>query len=108
MPEGEDLDPVLLGLAGYELWIGHSLRARRGPDGLLTLRQEVGPTRRYVANRFSPRVGRSDLVSLSLYSLLASNRSGVFVVYFPLFLSSPSEGASIPVALAFLSAAYVA
>ena len=53
-------------------------------------------------------MGRSDLVSLSLYSLLASNRSGVFVVYFPLFLSSPSEGASIPVALAFLSAAYVA
>lgn len=51
---------------------------------------------------------RSDLVSLSLYSLLASNRSGVFVVYFPLFLSSPSEGASVPVALAFLSAAYVA
>lgn len=53
-------------------------------------------------------MGRSDLVSLSLYSLLASNRSGVFIVYFPLFLSSPSEGASIPVALAFLSAAYVA
>lgn len=53
-------------------------------------------------------MARSDLVSLSLYSLLASNRSGVFLVYMPLFLTSPAEGASIPVALAIVSAAYVA
>jgi MFS family permease len=52
-------------------------------------------------------VARSDLVSLSLYQLLASNRSGIFVVYFPLFLTT-DKGATIPEALAFLSAAYVA
>jgi MFS family permease len=52
-------------------------------------------------------VARSDLVSLSLYQLLASNRSGIFVVYFPLFLTN-DKGATVPEALAFLSAAYVA
>jgi MFS family permease len=52
-------------------------------------------------------VVRNDLFSLSLYQLLASNRSGIFVVYFPLFLTV-DKGASVPVALAFLSAAYVA
>jgi MFS family permease len=52
-------------------------------------------------------VARSDLLSLSLYQLLASNRSGIFIVYFPLFLTQ-SKGASVPVALAFLSSAYVA
>ena len=52
-------------------------------------------------------MGKNDLLSLSLYQLLASNRSGVFVVYFPLFLTT-EKGASVPVALAFLSAAYVA
>lgn len=52
-------------------------------------------------------MARSDLVSLSLYQLLASNRSGIFVVYFPLFLTL-DKGATIPEALAFLSAAYVA
>ncbi|MCI4361522.1 MAG: MFS transporter, partial [Thermoplasmata archaeon] len=50
---------------------------------------------------------RSDLLSLSLYQLLASNRSGIFVVYFPLFLTV-DKGATVPEALAFLSAAYVA
>lgn len=52
-------------------------------------------------------VPRSDLLSLSLYQLLASNRSGIFVVYFPLFLTY-DKGATVPEALAFLSAAYVA
>ncbi len=52
-------------------------------------------------------MARSDLLSLSLYQLLASNRSGIFVVYFPLFLTA-DKGATVPVALAFLSAAYVA
>jgi MFS family permease len=52
-------------------------------------------------------VGRNDLLTLSLYQLLASNRSGIFIVYFPLFLVL-SKGASVPVALAFVSAAYVA
>lgn len=52
-------------------------------------------------------MGRNDLLTLSLYQLLASNRSGIFIVYFPLFLVL-SKGASVPVALAFISAAYVA
>ena len=47
------------------------------------------------------------LLTLSLYQLLASNRSGFFVVYFPLFLVEV-KGASIPVALVLLSLAYVA
>ena len=52
-------------------------------------------------------MGRHDLLTLSLYQLLASNRSGIFIVYFPLFLVE-TRGASVPVALAFISAAYVA
>ena len=52
-------------------------------------------------------MGRNDLLTLSLYQLLASNRSGIFIVYFPLFLVE-SKGATVPVALAFISAAYVA
>ena len=47
------------------------------------------------------------LLTLSLYQLLASNRSGFFVVYFPLFLVVV-RGATVPVALVLLSAAYVA
>ena len=61
----------------------------------------------YGERRCDAPVARSDLLSLSLYQLLASNRSGIFIVYFPLFLTQ-SKGASIPVALAFLSSAYVA
>ncbi len=52
-------------------------------------------------------MARSDLIPLSLYVLLASNRSGIWSVYFPLFLVE-SRGASAPFALAMLSAAYVA
>jgi MFS family permease len=47
------------------------------------------------------------LVGLSLYSLLASNRSGVFLVFFPVFLVK-IDHAPIPLALAFTSVAYVA
>lgn len=50
---------------------------------------------------------RSELLSLSLYQLLASNRSGVLVVYVPLFLIA-DRGAGVGVALAFVSMAYVA
>lgn len=48
-----------------------------------------------------------DLWILSLYQLLANNRSGLFLVYLPLFLEE-EKGASVPIALAFVSAAYVA
>jgi MFS family permease len=47
------------------------------------------------------------LVGLSLYSLLASNRSGVFLVFFPVFLVE-ADHASIPVTLALTSIAFVA
>lgn len=47
------------------------------------------------------------LVGLSLYSLLSSNRSGVFLVFFPVFLVE-IDHAPIPLSLAFTSAAYVA
>ncbi len=46
------------------------------------------------------------LLSLSLYTLLASNRSGIFIAYFPVFLVQ-FQGASVAAALAFTSAAYV-
>ncbi|HZY70118.1 MAG TPA: MFS transporter [Thermoplasmata archaeon] len=49
---------------------------------------------------------RGELVYLSLYTLLASNRSGIFLVYFPLYLIYV-DGASVPVALAVVSVAYV-
>ncbi len=52
-------------------------------------------------------MARRDLVILSMYQLLANNRSGLFLVYFPLFLVA-AKGASVPVALAFVSVAYVA
>ena len=51
-------------------------------------------------------MARRELLSLSLYSLLASNRSGLFVVYLPLYLVEV-KGASLPAALAILTLAYV-
>ena len=48
-----------------------------------------------------------ELIVLSLYSLLASNRSGLFLVYFPIFLVT-TKGAPISLALTLVSAAYVA
>lgn len=49
---------------------------------------------------------RRELLSLSLYSLLASNRGGLFIVFLPLYLVEV-KGATLPVALAILSLAYV-
>jgi DHA1 family multidrug resistance protein-like MFS transporter len=51
-------------------------------------------------------VVRRELLSLSLYSLLASNRGGLFIVFLPLYLVEV-KGASLPVALVILSLAYV-
>jgi DHA1 family multidrug resistance protein-like MFS transporter len=51
-------------------------------------------------------VERRVFLTLALYSLLASNRGGLFTVFFVLYLSSV-KGASIGVALIILSAAYV-
>ncbi len=51
-------------------------------------------------------MARRELLSLSLYSLLASNRGGLFIVFLPLYLVEV-KGASLPVALTFLSLAYV-
>jgi MFS family permease len=51
-------------------------------------------------------MGRRELLSLSLYSLLASNRGGLFIVFLPLYLVEV-KGASLPVALAILTLAYV-
>jgi len=51
-------------------------------------------------------VARRELLSLSLYALLASNRGGLFIVYFPLYLVEV-KGASLPVALAFLTVAWL-
>ncbi|MCI4364900.1 MAG: MFS transporter [Thermoplasmata archaeon] len=49
---------------------------------------------------------RRELLSLSLYSLLASNRGGLFIVFFPLYLVEV-KGATLPAALVILSLAYV-
>ncbi|MCI4373854.1 MAG: hypothetical protein L3K02_09490, partial [Thermoplasmata archaeon] len=49
---------------------------------------------------------RRELLSLSLYSLLASNRGGLFIVFLPLYLVE-IKGASLPAALVILSLAYV-
>lgn len=49
----------------------------------------------------------STLASLSVYSLLSSNRGGLFVIYMPVFLTE-ARGASPAFALAAVSAAYVA
>jgi len=51
-------------------------------------------------------VASRELLSLSLYSLLASNRGGLFIVFLPLYLVE-EKGASLPIALAILSLAYV-
>jgi MFS family permease len=51
-------------------------------------------------------VVRRELLSLALYSLLASNRGGLFIVYLPLYLVVV-KGASLPVALTILTLAYV-
>jgi MFS family permease len=51
-------------------------------------------------------VVRRELLSLSLYSLLASNRGGLFIVFLPLYLVEV-KGASLPIALVILSLAYV-
>jgi MFS family permease len=47
-----------------------------------------------------------ELLSLSLYSLLASNRGGLFIVFLPLYLVEV-KGASLAVALVILSLAWV-
>ncbi len=47
-----------------------------------------------------------ELLSLSLYSLLASNRGGLFIVFLPLYLVEV-KGAQLPVALAILTIAWV-
>jgi MFS family permease len=52
-------------------------------------------------------VDRRTLLILALYQLLASNRSGIFTVYFVLFLSA-DKGATLAQGLLFLSAGYVA
>lgn len=47
------------------------------------------------------------LIGLSLYSLLSSNRSGIFLVFFPVFMVTVDH-APVALTLAFSSAAYVA
>ena len=47
-----------------------------------------------------------ELLSLSLYSLLASNRGGLFIVFLPLYLVEV-KGASLPLALTILTIAWV-
>lgn len=49
---------------------------------------------------------RRELLSLSLYSLLASNRGGLFIVFFPLYLVEV-KGATLAISLVVLSLAYV-
>jgi MFS family permease len=51
-------------------------------------------------------VVRRDLAALSLYSLLSSNRGGLFIVYLPIYLVEV-QGASLAAALVILSLAYV-
>jgi MFS family permease len=51
-------------------------------------------------------VANRELLSLSLYSLLASNRGGLFIVFLPLYLVE-LKGATLPIALAVLTLAYV-
>lgn len=47
-----------------------------------------------------------ELLSLSLYSLLASNRGGLFIVFLPLYLVEV-KGASLPAALTILTLAWL-
>jgi len=51
-------------------------------------------------------VVRRELLSLSLYSLLASNRGGLFIVFLPLYLVEV-KGASLPIALTILTLGWV-
>jgi MFS family permease len=51
-------------------------------------------------------MARRELLSLSLYSLLASNRGGLFIVFFPLYLVEV-KGSTLPEALIVLTLAYV-
>ncbi len=51
-------------------------------------------------------MARRELLSLSLYALLASNRGGLFIVYFPLYLVDV-KGATLPIALAVLTVAWL-
>jgi MFS family permease len=51
-------------------------------------------------------VARRELLSLSLYSLLASNRGGLFIVFLPLYLVA-EKGSPLPVALVILSLGYI-
>ncbi|HYB63144.1 MAG TPA: MFS transporter [Thermoplasmata archaeon] len=51
-------------------------------------------------------MARRELVALSLYSLLASNRGGLFIVFLPLYLVEV-KGATLPEALVILSLAYI-
>jgi len=51
-------------------------------------------------------VARRELLSLSLYSLLASNRGGLFIVYLPLYLVEV-KGSTLPAALIILTLAWV-
>lgn len=49
---------------------------------------------------------RRELLSLSLYSLFASNRAGLFIVFLPIYLVEV-KGATLPIALTILTLAYV-
>jgi MFS family permease len=51
-------------------------------------------------------MARRELLSLSLYSLLASNRGGLFIVFLPLYLVVV-KGSTLPAALIILTLAYV-
>ncbi|HYA10763.1 MAG TPA: MFS transporter [Thermoplasmata archaeon] len=51
-------------------------------------------------------MARRDLLALSLYALLASNRGGLFIVFLPLYLVEV-KGATVTAALVILSLAYV-
>jgi MFS family permease len=51
-------------------------------------------------------VPRRELLSLSLYSLLASNRGGLFIVFLPLYLVEV-KGATLPIALTILTLAWL-
>lgn len=51
-------------------------------------------------------VVRRELLSLALYSLFASNRSGLFIVFLPIYLVE-IKGATLPQALVILTLAYV-
>lgn len=51
-------------------------------------------------------MARRELLALSLYSVLASNRNGLFLVFLPLYLVE-IKGAELPAALAILSFGFI-